>query len=109
MAKNILSLGQQNQGTIPNYPRKPYKPVPANQQVVLYQPKPWNEMLPVEHWLRDFANTPNSTNVFPIANGQTYGQMLQNNPIKPNKPQMTITEEGRKILAHELTHIHHMM
>ena len=97
MAKNILSLGQQNQGTIPNYPRKPYKPVPANQQVVLYQPKPWNEMLPVEQWLRDFANTPNSTSVFPAADGQTYGQMLQNNPIKPNKPQMTITEEGRKI------------
>ena len=97
MAKNILSMGQQNQGGIPNYPWKPYKPVPANQQVVLYQPKPWNEMLPVEQWLRDFANTPNSTNVFPAADGQTYAQMLQNNPIKPNKPQMTITEEGRKI------------
>ena len=97
MAKNILSMGQQNQGTIPNYLWKPYKPVPANKQVVLYQPKPWNEMLPVEQWLRDFANTPNSTSVFPIKDDQTYAQMLQNNPIKPNKPQMTITEEGRKI------------
>ena len=114
MAKNILSMGQQNQRTVPSYPAIPYQAVPANQQIVLWQPqqqiqqntKPWNEILPVEQWLRDFANKPNSSSVFPARDGATYAQMLQNNPIKPNKPEMKITEKGRK-LCDELDEILH--
>jgi len=101
-----------------NIPNAGYQPIPRNQSVVpqgfwnsgfnftpnpvvnpvnTQNTKPWNEILPVEQWLRDFSNKPNSSSVFPAADGATYAQMLQNNPIKPTKPEMTITEEGRKL------------
>ncbi len=75
MSKNILSMGQQNVG---------YQPIPRNQSLV-----------PAGFWGQGnmptiFTGNPINTNpvipnssVFPSADGATYGQMLQDNPLKP--------------------------